>query len=316
MKQILAIKGHPTRFEEVLEILEMLGGKNDLFGGGNKDFIYYIRPSYDYIVVEDINNCNLNEFTIFTIEEFLAKYPYKVGDKVKYKDPTMPKPIYVIEKMKWEDNQIKYIIRNTWVNARKRTVTAEELQLYKEESMEEKDEKSVNHVFNTEVISFDIAQNDKYELDLQGKFNVVLREGKYYVERIKPKYPKTYEECCKVLDCKSDYFYTSFSYKNLDVEISDYEDKIDDLLQNFRKLIYCRDAYWKIAGKEMGLSEAWKPDWNNDCQFKYIITGRRNNIIKDTYTAKNCTLAFPTKEMRDEFYENFKDIIEKCKDYL
>ena len=110
MNKKLAIKGHPTRGKEVLEILEMLGGKNGLLGGGNKNFIYYIKPSNDYIMVEDINNCNLNEFTIFTLEEFLEKHPYKVGDKVQDKGSTSCGDIYIIENMVWEDNQINYIV--------------------------------------------------------------------------------------------------------------------------------------------------------------------------------------------------------------
>ena len=84
----------------------------------------------------------------------------------------------------------------------------------------------------------------------------------------------------------------------------------------FAKLIICRNAYWKIAGKEMGLGKPWEPDWGNDNQFKYIIICRRDNVIKDTYTAKNCILAFPTAEMRDAFYEAFKEDIEKCKELL
>ena len=28
------------------------------------------------------------------------------------------------------------------------------------------------------------------------------------------------------------------------------------------------------------------------------------------------TLAFPTEEMRDAFYENFKELIEECKELL
>lgn len=81
--KILAIKGHPTRRNEVIEILEMLGGNKGILGGGDTNFIYYIKPSCNYIQVECINNCNLNEFVIFTLEQFLKNFPYKVGDKVK-----------------------------------------------------------------------------------------------------------------------------------------------------------------------------------------------------------------------------------------
>ena len=31
---------------------------------------------------------------------------------------------------------------------------------------------------------------------------------------------------------------------------------------------------------------------------------------------QHCLLVFPTKEMRDTFYKNFKDLIEQCKELL
>lgn len=128
------------------------------------------------------------------------------------------------------------------------------------------------------------------------------------VKKYVKEYPKTYEECCKILGCKANHFFTNFSYNGLDIEISDYEDKIDDLLKIFRKLRYCRDAYWKIAGEEMGLGKPWEPDWNDKKQDKH---GFYNEI---KYTIINSSIfVFPTAKMRDIFYENFKEYIEKCK---
>lgn len=163
--------------------------------------------------------------------------------------------------------------------------------------MEERNEKSVNHVFDTEVISFDIAQKNKYELDLQGKFHVVLREGKYYVERIKPKYPKTYEDCCRVLNVW---------YKDDVAYVAGYQNK---LLSNFQKLLICRNAYWKVAGD-------WKPDWADNYQKKWIINFYKDEINLTNGTNVHFVLVFPTKEMRDAFYENFKCLIEDCKELL
>lgn len=133
----------------------------------------------------------------------------------------------------------------------------------------------------------------------------------------KPKYPTTYDECCKVLGCKANHFFTDFSYNGLDVEISGYEDKIDDLLQNFRKLRYCRDAYWKIAGKEMGLDKPWEPSWQKTEERKFCIIRRNDNVVTKWETKTIVRfLAFPSEEMRDAFYENFKDLIESCKELL
>ena len=302
MGKILAIKGHPTRGKEVIEILEMLGGKNDLLDGGNKNFIYYIKPSYDYIMVEDINNCNLNEFTNFTLEEFLEKYPYKVGDMVQHKGSTSCRSIYRIEKMIWKNNQINYVVYNPWQEYDKCTVTAENIQPYKEELRQER---------KYPELRMDLDDDDKLATEVVIGGDKILPPNGYLIGKItqvdngmliefvkkQTQYPKTYNECCEITKN------VAKTTHELDIAYNPH------LIYDFQKLLICRDAYWKIA-------DNWKPDWNNDTQFKYIITCRRNNIIKDTYTAKNCTFAFPTEEMRDAFYENFKDLIDKCKELL
>ena len=86
-------------------------------------------------------------------------------------------------------------------------------------------------------------------------------------------------------------------------------------LKTLYKLLICRDAYWKIAGEEMGLGKPWKPDWNNG-ELKWCMSYSGNYIEFDQYKSKHHTLAFPTEEMRDAFYENFKELIEQCKELL
>ena len=173
-----------------------------------------------------------------------------------------------------------------------------------------------NHLTET-VVDTVRESNDRYRIVIDTRFDIEVDEGEYYAVRRKKEYPKTYEECRKILGCKSNHFFTNFSYNGLDIEISDYEDKIDDLLQNFRKLRYCRDAYWKIAGEEMGLGKPWEPDWKKQDK-KYIISIFEDAVIyfeNETYN-RNVILAFPTEEMRDAFFNAFRDDIEKCKELL
>lgn len=88
-----------------------------------------------------------------------------------------------------------------------------------------------------------------------------------------------------------------------------------EILTNFQLLFIFRDVYWKIAGEQMGLDEPWEPDWN-DQRPKYTITVIGNQLIKHHSLSQNYILAFPTEEMRDAFFENFKDLIEQCKELL
>ena len=134
---------------------------------------------------------------------------------------------------------------------------------------------------------------NKIELTLPNNWKFKQKDGKMF--GVRKQYPKTYEECKLLLQTNCT-IPSIPGYREYEIAL-------------FQELLICRDAYWKIA-------DNWKPHWNNDNQFKYIITCRRNNIIKDTYTAKNCIFVFPTEEMRDAFFENFKDLIEKCKEFL
>ena len=89
------------------------------------------------------------------------------------------------------------------------------------------------------------------------------------------------------------------------------------LLFEFQKLLIARDAYWKIAGEEKRLGRPWEPDWKKQDK-KYIISIFEDTVIyfeNETYN-RNTILAFPTEEMRDAFYENFKELINSCKELL
>ena len=146
-------------------------------------------------------------------------------------------------------------------------------------------------------IIFQSDAPDKTELVLGDDFEIKVENGKTFVVRKEPQYPKTYEECCEVLG-KTKAYQSVSGYKT-------------EWLEDFQKLLICRDAYWKIEGEQMGLGKPWEPDWNNLSTNHEFI-----KINKGCFTYLSRVLVFPTKEMRDTFYENFKDLIEACKELL
>ena len=81
------------------------------------------------------------------------------------------------------------------------------------------------------------------------------------------------------------------------------------------KLLICRNAYWKIAGEEMGLGKPWEPDWA-DTEIKYCIANSRVGIKKSNTYDFTRILAFPTAEMQDAFKKNFDTDIGFCKELL
>lgn len=144
------------------------------------------------------------------------------------------------------------------------------------------------------------VSNGREEIIPCDGYEVISDNGKFYVVKKLPQYPKTYAECAEVMGWASAY-------------IDGYNGKFIKCLQ---KLFICRDAYWKIAGEELGLGKPWRPDWLDTKTQKYCIYYVGNEIKKQPMLEVHHLLAFPTKEMRDAFYENFKELIEACKELL
>ena len=285
MGKKLAIKGHATRGKEVIELLEMLGGINDReYIGTNtwKDEYYFLDNGY-------IRAYDWCDGIKFTLEEFLMKYPFKVGDKVvytKFGDNCDDFPV-TIESMKWTGTTIEYTFNDCV------TCLAKDLKMWNGEP-----DTVISGIY---LNSCDYA--DEVELYL-GDYEIEVRDGKTYAVKKKPVYPKTYGECCDVL-----------GYDPCEDEINCYK---SGLIESFVRLLTCYDAYRKIVGEQMGLGKPWEPNWVDAREVKkYSIIPVYGSI---DYTSivrqENRILVFPTDEIRTEFYYNFKDLIEKCKELL
>ena len=151
-------------------------------------------------------------------------------------------------------------------------------------------------------------ENEKLKINLKNGYEFkdengnVINATKIVLEKKKKEYPKTYEECCKVMNYCCNPVATKTTHK-------------EELIRKFQFLLLYRDAYWKIAGEEMGLGKPWEPDWEFD-DTKYVLYFNKGEIVKEMMKHTSYILAFPTEEMRDTFYENFKDLIEQCKELL
>lgn len=303
MKQRLAIKAHPTRGKEVIELLKMMGGVNaDSHKGHFPDewkssYYIYGDNTIQYARVEFLLKLN---FKIFTLEEFLEKFPFKVGDKVEYIKYNDEFPgIYIIDKMCWTGTTVEYTLGNNHF-----TCLAKDIRLYKETNMKENTTLNMSVIdYNNGLVGYEIPKG--YEFDR-------VENGKIILKPIKTKYPINYQECCDVLGLPMQ---NALEYINTECNKHEYYNDLQSTLNSFVSLKICRDAYWKIAGKEMGLNKSWEPDLENE-ELYCIQNYNKQITISKTNTAFNKFLIFPTKEMRDAFYENFKNLIEECKELL
>lgn len=343
----LVIKGHASRGKEVIEILKKLGGNTNactMLAGDLKTYGYYIN-SDGMIDFKHRSGFNYNDI-IYSLDGFLERFPYKVGDKVcafgnKWTvidavwDGTIEEVVYKISSDTSEyittklSNQLQPYKEENFGECIEKTIQeclfGKEAQMYLNELANKRTEEIVQALkpakeimdrkYNVEEYLKVWKETEKgLEVVVNDRFELKEDNGKFYIIKKPVQYPKTYEGCCGIMGIS---YQAQLSYHIPDAERGNtYLTKERQLLDSLKRLRICRNAYWKIAGEEMGLGQPWEPNWNNDSQFKYIISCRRDKIIKDTNTAKNSILAFPTEKIRDAFYDNFKDMIEECKTFL
>lgn len=316
MRKDLLIKADPENGVEVInQLLEFDGvinkhsytGKESVGGyfiNGNK-----IIECYEYLIDQS------SYYKIMTLEEFQTKFPFKPGDQVIIEgdEDLQSIPVYKIkEGLIWDSEHEEVVYQLDHVVRRLTTLAAaSELILY----TPDKDEETTGKYNIEKYLKVWKETEQGLEVVVNDKFELKEVDGKFYLTEKRIEYPKTYKECCEVLGIEED---LRFVYEDIDdnhinpARISNYRIRNLDLYHNFEKLRICRDAYWKIAGDEMGLGKPWEPDYKDDSD-KYTITAAENEIYTDVSYIFNYVLIFPTEEMREAFYQNFRELIEKCK---
>lgn len=82
--------------------------------------------------------------------------------------------------------------------------------------------------------------------------------------------------------------------------------EIYEAFEALRKLIILRDYY----------NEGWQPDWSNSIKLKYIIkVSGKEIVIDNTYNIKR-TMSFKSKEIRNKFLEEQRELLEIAKPLL
>ena len=288
MKGYIAIKGNAEKGSEIIKLLEMMGGNNSAhFTGRDSDRYYFIDNDRKCICNENIyemEKCYNGVYMLFSYDTFNDNYPWRIGDIVNVIGRNDRIGLKVV-KMQWGDayNTMMYCLDckqdgyGWW--------RAEDIEYIKYSDLK--------------VNLDDIAKNIEFDLT---NYSYEVKDGKLIIKEKKPKYPKTYKEC----------FNICFGNRHHIVQVVGLDDLGDnkELFESFIKLKICRDAYLRIAGD-------WKPvhQSGKDNTF-YTIHRFNNEIIKSKTSHRHSLLEFPNEEMRDAFYENFKDLIEECEELL
>lgn len=145
---------------------------------------------------------------------------------------------------------------------------------------------------------------------------LLLEHGEEIKLPEKNELPKTWEEWVEMnpvvngefyIDSMSKICYQQYSERLRErdcINLSSSEDA--EGLLALIKLKRLRDCY----------NDGWEPDWEDDIQPKFCIVSNFNKTNCVTFWNSNSFFSFKNAELRDEFLNNFRDLIEKAKMWL
>ena len=144
-----------------------------------------------------------------------------------------------------------------------------------------------------------------WEIDKVKGNKIILKEDKKYL-------PKTWEECIakikdlEYIDSNGDIVKIYFNVSIASKHINDIPVGLGKPMLAFMQLLVCREIY----------RQGWKPDWTNANENKYCIMNDLNKIKASINAYLSTVLSFQSAEIRDEFLENFRDLIEEAKELI
>ena len=151
-------------------------------------------------------------------------------------------------------------------------------------------------VLNLILTNEDMEEVKKLTIPEDYEFDRV-EDGKVILKKKEAELPKTWDECTKGLGMS---YYPAINWH--------VPNENENALRALCNLLICRNAWWKRLG--------WKPDWSNNDKKKYCIYTSGGVTGTDFFYDMNKILAFPTKDICDQFYEAFCGLIKEAKELL
>ncbi len=286
----IAIKGHPTRGEEVIKILESLGGKNNALFIGVDDFWYFINS--DRHIRNDYQDILIKAgFKTYTLEEFEREFPFKIGDKVITTDGT----IGIIDRINPKDSH-PYVIKTDVGNCYWCETSI--LKPYKEM----KEERNIKLTFE-KAKEWYSKGGELREIALQAftdkELNPLPRSWEEFCEKYPVKLGETYVDGSSRFITSSSRTRHFLHGKNICPSKKSAEAHLAMI-----QLEQLRDC-WR---------QGWEPIWDRSEKWCIRVWGNELSIGITTNISR--FLTFPTREMAEEFLKCFRDLIEKVGDLI
>lgn len=155
------------------------------------------------------------------------------------------------------------------------------------------------------------------EIEVPESKKAVWKEGKVVFEDLEPKLPKTWKEFCEQNKVKdSECFINNSSYIAdvwTDGSNERYENYDRNILPN-KKAAKQHLALMQLHQLRDCYRQGWVPNWDEN-RYYILHLNTEHYIITDT-TKVSMFLTFQSREIAQEFLNNFKDLIEQAGDLI
>ena len=156
------------------------------------------------------------------------------------------------------------------------------------------------------------------EIEVPEGKKAVWKDNTIVFEDIKPQLPKTWEEFCKQNPIKEEERYIdSSSHISSAMVFPTNRNSISD-----RNVLPSKEAanqhliLMQLHQLRNCYRQGWIPDWENTKFSKYCIECVNDSYHINAYYASINFLSFQSREIAEEFLNNFKDLIEQAGDLI
>lgn len=154
------------------------------------------------------------------------------------------------------------------------------------------------------------------EIEVPEGKKAVWKDGKVVFEDIKPELPKSWGEFCeKYPEVQKEYYIGPDS--EAEVTYRENRNVSDDRnLLPSKEAAEAHLALMQLHQLRDCYRQGWVPDWEDAAENKWCIIKQfgKNNVV--SFVSNGFFLAFPKKEVAEEFLRNFESLIKKAGDLI
>lgn len=162
----------------------------------------------------------------------------------------------------------------------------------------------------------DKTMKQTIEIEVPEGKKAVWKDGKVVFEDIKPELPKSWEEFCeKYPEVQKEYYIDNSS----ETAVCYKENRHVSFDRNFLPTKEAAEAHLALMQLHQlrdCYRQGWVPDWEDAAENKWCIIKQfgKNNVV--SFVSNGFFLAFPKKEVAEEFLRNFESLIKKAGDLI